>query len=178
MKTFRMSEMEACVLALIWAEGPATPYALRQVFLKSPSPQWSGSAGTFYPLMERLERRELVRSVPHPTGRREGKLFSLTPAGCRAVKTWLQTAIPTWVTGVPPDPLRTRIRFLGALPVELQRKFLAAARQAVEEHLRTMLQDYKSRRAKGGFEYWMARGAIMAMRARRSWLSEMGKALG
>src|SRR5690242_5502120 len=174
----RLSELEACVLALIWADGPATPYAVRQVFLKSPSPQWSGSAGAIYPLIERLERRELIRSVPHSTGDRQARLFSLAPAGRRALKRWLDPDIPAWVAGVPPDPLRTRIRFLGAVPVEAQREFLAAARREVDENLRIMLRDYKSRREKGGFEYWMARGALMAMRARRAWLSEMTKTLG
>jgi DNA-binding PadR family transcriptional regulator len=174
----RLSELEACVLALIWADGPATPYAVRQVFLKSPSPQWSGSAGSIYPLLERLEHQEFIRSVPHSTGERQGRVFSLAPAGRRALKRWLNPDIPAWVAGVPPDPLRTRIRFLGAVPVAAQREFLAAARRAVDENLRIMLQDYKSRRKKGGFEYWMARGALMAMRARRAWLSEMTKALG
>ncbi len=173
----RLSELEACVLALIWADGPATPYAVRQVFLKSPSPEWSGSAGAIYPLIKRLERRALIRSVPHSTGERQGRLFSLAPAGRGALKRWLDPGIPTWVTGVPPDPLRTRIRFLGAVPVEGQKKFLSAAQMAVDEHLRIMLQDYKSRRQKGGFEYWMARGALMAMRARRAWLSQMARTL-
>jgi DNA-binding PadR family transcriptional regulator len=173
----RLSELEACVLALIWADGPATPYAVRQVFLKSPTPQWSGSAGSIYPLIERLERRMLIRSVPHSTGERQARLFSVAPAGRRALKRWLDPDIPARVAGLPPDPLRTRIRFLGAVPTGAQREFLAAARRAVDEHLRIQLRDYKSRRKKGGFEYWMARGALMAMRARRAWLSEMIKAL-
>ena len=174
----RLSELEACVLALIWADGPATPYVVRRTFLKSPSPQWSGSAGSIYPLIERLERRRLIFSVPHSTGERQGRRFSLAPAGRRALKRWLDPDIPAWVGGVPPDPLRTRIRFLSAVPVAARKEFLAAARRSVDEHLRIMLQDYKTRRKKGGFEFWMARGALMAMRARRAWLSEMTKALG
>ena len=173
----KLSEMEACVLALIWSNGPSTPYALRQVFLKSPSPQWSGSAGAIYPLVKRLERGKLIRSAGHSTGRREGKLFTLTAAGSRAVENWLEPSVPDWVAGVPPDPLRTRIRFLGLMPVEQQKELLAVAQQSVEWHLVEMLSDYKKRRAMGGFEYWMARGAVMAMRARRAWLREMVAAL-
>ncbi len=169
----KLSELEACVLALIWSNGPSTPYALRQVFLKSPSPQWSGSAGAIYPLLKRLERAKLVRSASHSTGRREGKLFALTAAGSRAVEIWLEPRVPDWVAGVPPDPLRTRIRFLGLLPLEKQKELLKVAHQSVEWHLLEMLSDFKKRRAKGGFEYWMARGALMAMRARRAWLREM-----
>ena len=172
-----LSEMEGCVLALIWADGPSTPYALRQVFLKSPSPQWSGSAGSIYPLIERLARRHLIRCVTHATGRREGRLISITLAGQAAMEQWLDPALPDWVTGVPPDPLRTRIRFLAALPAEKRIAFVAAARRAVDEHFRVMLQDYKLSRARGTFEYWMARGAVMSMRARRQWLAELAKSL-
>lgn len=173
----KLSEMEACVLALIWSDGPATPYALRQVFLKSPSPQWSGSAGSIYPLVERLERAKLIRSAAHSVGRREGKRFSLTVAGSRAIEKWLEPSVPDWVAGVPPDPLRTRIRFLGVLPVGKQKEFLSVALRSVEGHLGEMRRDYKERRARGGFEYWMARGALMAMRARRAWLREIVVAL-
>jgi DNA-binding PadR family transcriptional regulator len=169
----KLSELEACVLALIWSNSPSTPYALRQVFLKSPSPQWSGSAGAIYPLVKRLERGKLIRSAAHSTGRREGKLFALTTTGSRAVEKWLEPSVPDWVAGVPPDPLRTRIRFLGVLPLEKQKELLRVALQSVEWHLLEMLKDYKIRRAKGGFEYWMARGALMAMRARRAWLRDM-----
>ena len=170
--------MEACVLALIWSAGPSTPYAVRQVFLKSPSPQWSGSAGSIYPLVERLERRKLIRSTVHSTGRRESHLLSVTPAGIRAVERWLEPAIPDWVWGVPADPLRTRIRFLGALPPAKQRAFLKSAQQSVERYLAEMRRDYQRRRAKGGFELWMARGAMMAMRTRLSWLRQLARAVG
>jgi len=172
-----LSELEGCVLAMIWSDGPATPYALRQEFLKSPSPQWSGSAGSIYPLVERLERRRLIRSVMHSTGRRAGRLVSLTPLGRRAVNRWLEPKLLPWVTGVPPDPLRTRIRFLDAVPAARQRAFLDEARAAVDRHMLVMLADYRERRKRGGFETWMARGAILAMRARRAWLTEMARAL-
>ena len=173
----KLSEMEACVLALIWSNGPSTPYALRKVFLRSPSPQWSGSAGSIYPLVERLGRWKLIRSAAHSIGRRHGKRFTLTAAGSRAIEKWLAPSVPDWVAGVPPDPLRTRIRFLGVLPVGKQQELLRVALQRVEWHLGEMLRDYKDRRAKGGFERWMARGALMAMRARRAWLREMVAAL-
>jgi DNA-binding PadR family transcriptional regulator len=67
-----LSEMEGCVLALIWSGGPLMPYAIRQVFRKSPSPQWSGSAGSIYPLVDRLERRALIRSAAAGVAARAG----------------------------------------------------------------------------------------------------------
>jgi DNA-binding PadR family transcriptional regulator len=174
----QLSELEACVLALISSTGPATPYAIRQVFLKSPNPTWSGSTGSLYPLVDRLLRRKLIRATTRSTGRREGKLLTITPSGIRAVEEWLQPEMPDWVAGVPPDPLRTRIRFLDALPPAKQKAFLKSAQIAVEMHLAEMRRDYPQRRAKGGFELWMARGALLAMRARLSWLRQLARAVG
>src|ERR1700745_3373896 len=111
----KLSEIEGCVLGLLAVDGPATPYAIRKVFLESPSPQWSGSAGTIYPLIERLLRRKLIRSKICFTGKRRGRTISLPTAGSRALGLWLSIPIPEWVAGVPPAPLRTRVRFLGAI---------------------------------------------------------------
>jgi DNA-binding PadR family transcriptional regulator len=172
------SELEACVLALISSTGPATPYAIRQVFLNSPNPTWSGSTGSLYPLVDRLIRRKLIRATAHSTGLRAGKLLTITPAGRRAVEEWLQPAQPNWVAGVPPDPLRTRIRFLASLQPAKQKAFLQSAQKAVEMHLAEMRRDYPQRRAKGGFELWMASGALSAMRARLSWLRQLVRAVG
>src|SRR3984893_2193446 len=94
-----LSEIEACVLVLISADGPSTPYAIRKVFLDSPSPQWSGSAGTIYPLIERLLRRKLIRSKLRLTGKRRGYQISLTTPGSRALGLWLSLPIPEWVAG-------------------------------------------------------------------------------
>lgn len=174
----RLSELEACILALVSSTGPATPYAIRQVFLKSPNPTWSGSTGSLYPAVERLLHRKLIRAAAHSTGRREGKLLTITPSGIRAVEEWLQPDMPDWVAGIPPDPLRTRIRFLGALPPAKQKAFLKSAQRAVERYLAEMRRDYPQRRAKGGFELWMARGALLAMRARLSWLRQLGRSVG
>src|SRR5215467_12118551 len=77
----KLSEIEACVLALVSVDGPATPYAIRKVFLNSPNPQWSGSAGTIYPLIERLRLRKFIRTTVFRTGRRRGNRISLTSAG-------------------------------------------------------------------------------------------------
>ena len=173
-----LSELESCVLALIGSNGPSTPYAIRQEFLNSLSPQWSGSAGAIYPLVQRMERQKLVRSTKHSTGRREGQLLSLTPAGTRAVQAWLRPDWPDWVVGVPPDPLRTRIDFLGMLPTRVGRKFLQAAASGVEQQLSKIQHDMKRRKLNRGFDYWTARGAVLSMQARLRWLKEIAKALG
>src|SRR5262245_13459166 len=46
-----LTELEGTALGVIWAGQPCTPYRVRRVFLDSPSPSWSGSAGAIYPLI-------------------------------------------------------------------------------------------------------------------------------
>src|SRR5579862_3154550 len=95
----RLGEIEGCVLALIAVDGPATPYAIRKVFLNSLNPQWSGSSGTIYPLIARLLRQKLICSTLCRTGKRRGYRISLTAAGSRALQSWLAVPIPGWVAG-------------------------------------------------------------------------------
>jgi DNA-binding PadR family transcriptional regulator len=174
----KLSEIEACVLALVSVDGPATPYAIRKVFRDSPSPQWSGSAGTIYPLIERLLRRKLIRSKVSLTGKRRGYQISLTAAGALALRRWLSVPVPEWVAGVPPDPLRTRVRFLGALNATQQRAFLQDAHQRTQAHLRVLEGDCRRKKAKGGFQYIMARGALLSMQSRCAFLHELAEELG
>ena len=165
------------MLALVSVDGPATPYAIRKVFLNSPSPQWSGSAGTIYPLIERLLREKLIRSKLCLTGKRRGHQISLTPAGSRALRLWFSVPIPEWVAGVPPDPLRTRIRFLSAVSVSQRRAFLQNAHQRAQAHLLVVKADCERKRAKGGLPYLMARGALLSMQSRCAFLREVADAL-
>lgn len=173
----QLSEIEACVLALVSVDGPATPYAIRKVFLNSPSPQWSGSAGTIYPLIERLLREKLIRSKLCLTGKRRGHQISLTPAGARALRLWFSLPIPEWVAGVPPDPLRTRIRFLSSVSANQRRTFLQNAHQRTQAHLRVVEADCERKRAKGGLPYLIARGALLSMQSRCAFLQEVADAL-
>lgn len=172
-----LSEIEACVLALVSANGPATPYAIRKVFLNSPSPQWGGSAGTIYPLIARLLRRKLIHSRLRLTGKRRGYRISLTTAGSRALQLWLAIPIPEWVAGVPPDPLRTRVRFLSAINPRQQRAFLQNAYQRTQAHLRLVEADCEQKRAKGGLPYLVARGALLSMLSRCAFLREVADTL-
>jgi DNA-binding PadR family transcriptional regulator len=172
-----LSEIEGCVLALIHESGPATPYAIRKEFLSSPSPQWSGSAGTIYPLVERLTKRGLIRTTVHLTGQRQGRRMSLTAMGVRAFRRWLSIPVPDWVAGIPPDPLRTRVRFLGALPISGQRAFVAEAVRVAGRQLRVLEADGKVQRARGPFPHLMSRGALLSMQARLAFLEETAKAL-
>src|ERR1043166_5626247 len=104
-----LNELEGTVLGLIGIKGPCTPYVVRKDFQKSASLFWSGSAGTIYPLIERLARHKLIKHASTKDDKRGGNLYVLTRAGEKALKDWLYQPDSAIVIGIPPDPLRNRI---------------------------------------------------------------------
>jgi DNA-binding PadR family transcriptional regulator len=168
----QLTELEGCVLGLLKLRGPRTPYAIRREFLASPTPHWSGSAGAIYPLVGRLAKRGLVRAARGTGDGRGGTLYALTAAGGRALRGWLGPPLSPLTLGLPPDPIRTRVGFLGLLPEEERRSFLAAA----EEDLRRQLAEALPP-ADDPFERWAARALYLMREARLAWVREMAEAL-
>jgi DNA-binding PadR family transcriptional regulator len=167
------SELEGCVLGVIGLEEPVSAYAIGAVFINSPNPQWSGSAGAIYPLVGRLHRSGLVRSTKHSVGRRRSKMFSLTRAGRKVFEAWLGPPVIDPVGGVPPDPLRTRVRFLELLSPGRRVAFLRSARASVNYQMQVVQADCKRWKSERGFRYMMSRGALASMEARHRWLREV-----
>ena len=176
-KPQNLTELEGAVLGVLWQNGPCTPYRVRRVFLDSPSPYWSGSAGAIYPLMLRLQRRGLIASREGSAGRR-ARLYALVPAGVREFRAWLEPPWPAVVT-VPADPLRTRVSFLGALPASARSRLLREAIARIDRDIREHEKDRRrGRHADNPFEAAVARGALAALRARRGWLEETARVFG
>ncbi len=98
------SELEGFVLGLVWQMGASTPYEVRQQMKRSPSSQWSGSAGAIYPLFLRLRKAGLVRAKVRKTGRRKGSQYELTPKGLAALRQWVGPPIPPEAVSVAHDP--------------------------------------------------------------------------
>jgi DNA-binding PadR family transcriptional regulator len=175
--TRKLSELEGCVLGVVWANQPCTSYFIRRAFLDSPSPYWSGSAGAIYPLVERLERHGLIQSEERMTGRRRSRHYVLTDAGHKGLHGWLKP-LPDLVVGVPPDPLRTRVEFLEALPKKQRVAFLADAKKRVQAHIREVEEHARKERTSGKlYAYLAARGTLKMLRARLDWLGEISHEL-
>jgi len=169
-----LTELEGCVLGVVWDQGPCTAYSIRRVFASSPSPHWTGSAGAIYPLVRRLRTRGLLESGDHPAGPDRGQTCRLTPRGRRALRSWLAPPFPDWAVGVPVDPLRTRLRFLAALSPAGRARFLGEAERKLREHIAEVRRDYRRRLAESDrFDWLMARGALRMLRARLDWLREV-----
>jgi DNA-binding PadR family transcriptional regulator len=167
------------VLGIIWRRGPCTAYVARHEFLDSPSPYWSGSAGAVYPVLGRLERGGWVRAQAHATGRRESRRYVVTPRGRAMLGRWLGPPLPDWILGVPPDPLRTRMSFLGALSTSQQARLLAEAERAGREQLALVRAELKRPEiAADRCDRIVASGAVAALEARVAWLAESRARLG
>jgi DNA-binding PadR family transcriptional regulator len=174
-----LTELEGCVLGLVWSRGPCTAYVVLKVFLDSPSPYWSGSAGAVYPLLARLEGRGLVRAQAHSVGRRASRRFVLTPRGQRVLERWLGPPLPAWILGIPMDPLRTRMGFLGALPAQKRVLFLAEAERQARVHLGNARKEMADTRTAGDpYDQFVSRGAVASLEARLTWLSGARRRLG
>jgi DNA-binding PadR family transcriptional regulator len=175
----RTTELEGCVLGVVWEKGPCTPYTIRKVFQDSPSPHWTGSAGAIYPLVARLATRRLIRAdARRSSGRRGATTYRITPSGLEALKRWLGPPLPEWAIGVPVDALRTRLRFLGAVPAPVRRAFLAEAETRLRDHLRVVEKECRRSRAGGDpFAYLVSRGALSMLQARSEWLREVRRTL-
>lgn len=168
------TELECCVLGIVWERGPVTAHAIRTELLASRSSFWSGSAGAIYPLVARLEKRGLLRTEARPWGDRVKRELTLTPAGLAALRAWL-APLPGWAGAVTFDPIRTRLFFLGALPAESWSAFLDDAEAKVRAEKAALQAELA--KLSGRFERLAAGGALRELEARLGWLGEVRREL-
>lgn len=170
-----LSELEGCVLGLVWRGGPCTPYAVRCALRASPNPHWGHSAGSIYPIFRRLERAGLVAAEPHATGARRSRRYRITPAGLRALRRWLGPDVSVFSASLPPDPLRTRMAFLGALDPRARARFMREA----ETRIAAQMEDAAvyARAADDPWARLVSDGAMATLRARLDWIRRARRAL-
>jgi len=172
--TRKLTELQGAALGVIRLTSPCTPYQVRKVFERSPSPHWTGSAGAIYPLIRNLESARLITSQRHKVGKRIGRRYSVTPAGNRVLKKWLQSAITEKTIGVPLDALRTRIGFFAVLSRSARVKLIGRVQEQLTKHVKTLRAECRRLRASGDvFSYLAMRGALLALQARQAWLEEV-----
>ncbi len=130
-----LTELERCVLGVVWLHEPSSAYTVRRDFLHSTSAYWSGSAGAIYPVLERLETLGLVRATELPWGSRTKKEYRASPKGRRELEGWIRPPLEPWTAAPTFDPVRTRLVFLDVLdPVE-RRGFIDEAERNLLEKL-------------------------------------------
>lgn len=173
-----LTELESCILGVVWRRSPCSPYAVRREFADSKSAQWSASAGSIYPAIKRLERAGLLASVLRPWGSRGKTELTLTPQGLAALRRWIRRLEP-WTGDPTSDPVRTRFFFLDALEAAEER--LAAVDEA-EERTRAKLDILKRYvddlgREASVAEQLAALGGVFELEGRLRWLEAVRKAL-
>jgi DNA-binding PadR family transcriptional regulator len=172
------SELECFVLGLVWQLGPCSPYDLRRHTRSSPSSQWSASAGAIYPLIGRLHRAGLLNAKDRTTGKRRRREYTITPAGLKALRAWIGPPLAPEAITVAYDPLRSRARFLGALPTAARQKWCDAALQGlaeVEARVRDWQKEY------GGSDPLaplITRSGELDVQGRTRWVRELREFLG
>ncbi len=129
-----LTNLEGAAMAEIASRGAATSYAIAQVFARSPSEYWSGSAGAVYPLIKRLAVRGLLEPSAAAAGKRQRLDYQITGAGRAALEEWLLDAQSA--AGMGFDPLRTRLGHLHLVSPEQRREFLGQVRTISEEFAR------------------------------------------
>ncbi|MFG0304613.1 MAG: PadR family transcriptional regulator [Phycisphaerales bacterium JB040] len=170
------SRLENFVLAYVQKHQPITPYAVRMMIEKNLSTTFSSSAGSIYPLMRRLEKRGLMKSVASARGKRKHVEYSVTPAGKKAVRDWVR---PPYDQGDlwPTDGLRERFHYLNLLSRAEQKAWIEHARTELEaglERLKTLPEPPE------GFETQIAlvRSNVRRInKARLAWLKEVEESL-
>lgn len=172
------TELEHCVLGVVWRDGPCSAYAVQREFAQSVSSTWSASAGSIYPVIRRLERRGLVAARTKAWGRKGKREFAVTAKGTRLLRSWI-VELPDW-TGRPTiDPIRTRLNFLTAVKSrKAQLRFIdraAANTQALVPTLRREAQQANGDASP--VAYLKALSALYELEARLKWSREARRVL-
>ncbi|MGZ4807924.1 MAG: PadR family transcriptional regulator [Thermoanaerobaculia bacterium] len=167
-----LTELEWCVVGVVWRDGPMTAYEIAALFTKSLSPYWSGSAGAIYPAVSRLRRRGLIRG-----DRRVRKtVLSITKKGIAALREWLTPPLPEDAVAPSLDSVRTRLFFLEVLPLKQRLAFLAEAERAVKERIAQLEERRREDEASGEiFEAFGGLAVIYELKARLRWLEAVRK---
>jgi len=122
--------------------------------------------------LERLEKHGVVASQKSARGDRQHWTYQLTDAGREEFLAWLAPPLAYDIISLAPDPLRTRMYFLGALTPKRRSAFLSEAREKLTEYIKEL----EEARQDDEFDRLATRGAIRATKARIAWLDDVRKA--
>jgi DNA-binding PadR family transcriptional regulator len=167
-----LTELERCVLGVIWRDGPLTAYEIAALFAKSLSPYWSGSAGAIYPAVKRLRGRGLISGQQRAWNGAKKTVVRITKKGIVSLRDWLTPPIAAEAAAPAFDSIRTRLFFLEVLPLRERRAIVDDAIRATKEHIRRFEQRRAEDMAAGDVsEVLGGVGVIYEYKARLQWLS-------
>ena len=116
--------------------GARSGYEVKQMVGQSIRFFWTISPVQIYPSLERLEQAGYITGRADPRGRRQRRVYEITPAGQQALRDWLRQAAPM------PFELRdlglVKLFFAGALEPGEATDLLAAIKRRSEERVATL----------------------------------------
>ena len=173
-----LSDLEFCVLGIVWKKGPCTAYTVRKEFVTSPSSHWSGSAGSIYPLMRRLDEKGLLRSSAGRKGRRPHLAYRITRTGLATLRRWLSPPLPGGSAAITFSPLRTRMHFLKALTPRKRIAFLEDALAGLGREI-GVVEEICDRYLEEGdlFSHLASIHGLLALRSQVEWIGIVRKRL-
>jgi len=172
----RLSDLERATLGILHARGPLTAYSVRREFETSRSSHWSGSSGSIYPLLKRLEKRGHLTSDPVSTGKRRGRLYRMTEAGMQALLEWLKSPVEEDEAQLTYDRIRLRVAFLSALSPAERDRMLDGAERRLGEVLANMRGDLEES-GEEPLERLSTLGGLRVLEARLAWVREVRERL-
>ena len=175
MERQKLSELESCVLGVIWREGPGTAYQVRKAFAQSLTTSWRASTGAIYPLIRKLKNRDLIKECAIPDDLRNARILEITGKGLAEVQSWIAD-MPDWVADPAADTIRTRYYFLSSLPDARRASVLSAWIAGSGEKISQLAAAVERYDDKGDTVEAMAhRGAMMQLQARLEWLQSINE---
>lgn len=166
-----LTELDFCVLGVIWRSGPLSAYGVRKVFRDSTTASWSSSTGSIYPSIRRLLAAGLA-TAGAPEDRRGTQTLKITPDGLDRLRRWILELRPELGTATP-DPIRTRAQFLTSVSSKERAEFVEAAHRITLEALRTLenvAEENTGDRAQV-LDQLGTLGSILELKARLDWLN-------
>jgi len=173
--TIKLTDLESGVLGVIRQQQPCSTYAVRRAFARSPTREWSDSAGSIYPAIARLVRLGLIRARARKADARGRRDLCLTKKGEDALRRWITCLDAASST---PDPVRTRLHFLELLETSRERAgFLKRAEVLTRVAIAETRAFLKEERAHAEIDYWASLGGLYQLEARLKWLKRVAAAL-
>ena len=168
-----LTELEACVLALIAKEGPCTAYSIRKQFEESLTSTWHASTGSIYPLIRRMTDRGLLVRHDVESDGRGSKELEATAAGRKAAQAWLKE-VPDWIGEPAADPIRTRLNFISVLAPDDRAPVIRRMMAATQASLGRVDTNRDQLSAEGrDVDALAVAGAGHMLRARLDWLEDV-----
>lgn len=174
----KLSELEGVSLGIVYKRQACTAYRVRSELKEAPSSHWRASAGSVYPLLNRLEANGLLVTTTDKNDGRGRKLLKVTAEGRRSLRAWVIAGADPELVSAVTDPLRSRTFFLDVLSEAKRQNYL----NKLIELTRLYLSETKDRlqQAKEGgdlYDYLGSLGAMKVTEARLDWLYDVRKRL-